>query len=161
MKNKKSKKKQLHPRLSATVAGVTYSIGVPDPITGQPSPSLEFKHLKALVILLSWARSPESLGDWFLVSRDEFFQITIGEEDGMELLIPLLRSWVRTCPTDEGSVVSQFAAIAVLEVPRCPEYSIRFCNEMIPVLKSIYADIYRDHGLYPNTPVLDLISFKQ
>ena len=161
MKSKKSMKRQLRPKLSGTVAGVTYCIGVPDPITGQPGPGLEFRNLKALMVLLSWARSPEKLEDWLLFSKDEFFQITIGEEDGMELLFPLLRSWVRTCPTHEGSVVSQFAAIAVLEVPRCPEYAIRFCNEMIPVLQAMRADIYRDHHLHPNTPVLDLISFKQ
>lgn len=161
MKNKKTKKRQLRPRLSGTVAGVTYCIGVPDPITGQPGPGLEFKHLKALMILLSSACSSESLEDWFLVSQDEFLQITIGEEDGLELLVPLLRSWVRTSPTDEGSVVSQFATIAVLEVLRCPEYAINFCREMVPVLQSFHSDIHRDHDLHPNTPVLDLISFKQ
>jgi hypothetical protein len=161
MKSTKSKKRQLRPKLSGTVAGVRYTIGVPDPITGQPSPNLEFKHLKALMILLSWARSPEKLGDWFLVSADEFTHIIIGEEDGIDLLFPLLRSWVRTSRPDEAPEVSQFAAIVVIDVPQCPEYEIGFCGNMVPVLQSIYADIYRDHGLHPNTPVLDLISFMQ
>ena len=161
MKSKKSKKRQLRPKLSGTVAGVTYCIGVPDPITGQPGPGLEFRHLKALMVLLSWARSPQKLGDWFLVSEHEFFEITIGEDDGTDLLFPLLRSWVRTCRPDEAPVVSQFAAIAVIEGPQCPEYDIRFCGEMVPVLQAFYEDIYRDHDLHPNTPFLDLISYKQ
>ena len=107
------------------------------------------------MILLSWARSPEKFDDSFLESADDLYSITIGDEDGMELLFPLLRSWVRTCRAEEAPVVSQFATIAVIEVPQCLEYDIRFCSGMVPVLKAIYADIFRDQGLHPNTPVLN------
>ena len=154
MSRKNCLKKQLQPKLSATVAAVTYCIGVPDPISGQPSPKLGPRHLKALLVLLSWARSPERFDDWFLVSEEQFYHITIGAKDGKELLIPLLRSWVRTSRHDDVPAVSQFAAIAVLKTPPGDEYNIRFCDEMVPVLQAFYAEIYRDHGLHPNTPVL-------
>lgn len=106
------------------------------------------------MVLLSWSRSPERFDDSILVSAHELYSITIGEEDGMELLFPLLRSWVQTSRPEEAPVVSQFAAIAVLKAEPCYEYDIRFCDEMVPVLQAIYADIFRDHGLHPNTPVL-------
>jgi len=90
------------------VAGVTYCIGVSNPLNGDSSPTLKSRHLKALVILLSWACSSEKYEDWFLVSEDELLTINIGGEDGMQLLFPLLTTWVRTCVPDEAPLFTQF-----------------------------------------------------
>jgi hypothetical protein len=114
---------------------------------------LEARHLKALMVLLSWARSSEKYDDWFLVWADELLTINIGEEDGMELLFPLLQAWVRTCVPDEAPVFTQFAAITAITDP--PHgYDIRFCKEMVPVVQAFHAYIYRDPNRDPLIPVL-------
>jgi len=153
MKSKKPSKKQLAPTFSGTVAGVTYCIGVTNPITGEPGPNLESSHLKALMLLLSWGRSPEKYDDWFVVSDEELLTINLGEEDGMQLLFTLLPAWVRTCVPDEAPLFTQFATITAINEP-WHHYSIRFSNEMVPVVKAFHAYIYRNRNRDPLTPVL-------
>lgn len=136
MKRKQSKNEQPELGLSGTMADVDYMIGVPNPFTGQRDCILESRHLEALKFFMSYA---DRLDDRCLVSEQLFWQMTVGEDEVLELLVPLLLSWVRTCRSDESPVVTQFADIAVLnDVPE-RHFDIRFCDGMIPVLLAIDA----------------------
>lgn len=121
-------------RLSGTVNGVKYRIGVPNPFNRRRNPTpLDARHLPVLHALLRFvdAAHPEKQ---FEISDAEFTG-SLPNENAWLLLVDLLTCWVRT-RTGGTTIDSHFATVSFCKHQERMTAFVSLSEHIIPVLRS-------------------------
>lgn len=121
-------------RLSGTINGVKYRLGVANPYNRRQLVILGPRHLQALRLLLQWV-DPACLETTFVIDEAEFARRF--SKNALLLLKTLITCWVRTRSTAGTIVVARFAAVSFYEDPQAKTILITFSATIVPVLKGL------------------------